>query len=76
MGAELRSPEKTAGKDMEMPQGVLPTSEDSLRQMSVPEAGDVTKRHETTNWFEESDGGEEENEEETRRRRFGDNDVV
>lgn len=37
------------------PPGVIPSPEISGRQMSVPEPGDATKRHETTNLFEESD---------------------
>ena len=31
--------------------GILPEPSDSLRQMSVPEAGEVSRRHETTNWY-------------------------
>ena len=30
--------------------GILPEPSDSVRQLSVPEAGEVSKRHETTNW--------------------------
>ena len=37
--------------------GVLPSPE--KERMNVPEPGDVSKRHETTNLFEDSDGDDE-----------------
>jgi len=49
--------------------GILPEPSDSVRQLSVPEAGDIGKRHETTNLFDEEAYEEEEEEEEKSRRR-------
>ena len=40
---------------LEKPTFVLPDPDASLRGMSVPEAGDVSTRHETTNLFEDSE---------------------
>lgn len=54
----------------EKPSGVLPSPADEKR-MSVPEPGDVAKRHETTNLFEDSD-----DEKPKSRRRGDDEDVV
>lgn len=42
------------------PTFVLPDPEESPRWLSVPEAGDVSKRHETTNLFEEDEEDEDE----------------
>lgn len=69
---EKKEPEKfryfAAPETLEQPTFVLPDPEDSpgSRRMSVPEAGDVSKRHETTNFFEsgEDEQGEEEIDEE------------
>ena len=58
LGKRLAS-EKAA--DEVRPAAVLPDPEGSVRQMSViPEAGDVTKRHEKTTLFDESDDDGEE----------------
>ncbi|KAK5133434.1 hypothetical protein LTR08_007773 [Meristemomyces frigidus] len=48
--------------------GILPEPSESVRQMSVPEAGEVATRHETTNWFD--DEVYEEEEEKGRMRRI------
>ena len=53
--------------------GLLPSPE--KERMSVPEPGDVAKRHETTNLFEESDG-EDEKVMSKRRGKVVDDDVV
>ena len=54
------TPKNSDVKDMKGPEDVLPSPGPSARQMSVPEPGDVTKRHETTNLFEYLDAEEEE----------------
>lgn len=53
-------PEQIPEKKVEA-KGVLPDLNENQRQMSIiPEAGNVTKRHETTNLFEDSDDEEDE----------------
>lgn len=49
---------KTSEKDPLATTGILPEPSDSLRHMSIPEAGDVAKRHETATFFD--DEGEDE----------------
>lgn len=49
--------------------GVLSDPSMSTKRTSWPEAGDVTQRHETTNWFDE-DASEEEEEERSRMMRI------
>ena len=56
------------------PTGVLPDPESSIRAMSIPEAGDVSQRHETTNLFEEGDDDEDDVVVKKTRRRAGDDD--
>ncbi|KAK5169504.1 uncharacterized protein LTR77_005480 [Saxophila tyrrhenica] len=60
--ASDRLPKTTAGGEEEMPKahtGVLPSPEKD-RAISVPEAGDVAKRHETTTLFDEDGDLEDE----------------
>ena len=57
----------------EKPPGVLPSPQESERRTSIPEPGDVTKRHETTNLFDETDVDDEH---EKRARAVDGNDIV
>lgn len=71
LGKGLES-EKDA-QQSEKPKGVLPEPDESTRGISVPEPGEVDKRHETTNLF---NADEEEIEEEKNNRRGNDDGVV
>ena len=76
LGSDRLPPTTASGEDeIPMPKGVLPSPEKE-RKMSVPEAGDVAKRHETTTLFDD-EGDEEDARKLTKIERLrGDGDVV
>ena len=53
MGKPLVS--EIVAKEPEKPTALLPDPDEKVRQISLPEAGDVTKRHETTKFFDDED---------------------